>query len=67
MNRRRRTLRAQEAELTKLEEQYPGRTAPAAVADHYNTLAAQARAQVKSTNNAIHAYNQLLINLCDPT
>ena len=64
--RRKRILRAQKRELAKLDRQYPGRTAPASVADHYNELVARARGQLKWTNAAIRAHNRLLVELCDP-
>jgi uncharacterized lipoprotein len=63
--RRKRVLRAQKRELAKLDRQYPGRTAPADVADHYNDLLAHARAQIKWTNAAVRAHNRLLVELCD--
>jgi hypothetical protein len=65
VKRRRRILHAQKAALAKLDKQYPGRTAPAAVADRYNALVKRANAQVTWTNAAIHRYNQVLVEACD--
>jgi hypothetical protein len=63
--RRGQILDALQAELAKIDKQYPGRTAPAAIADRYNSLAARARAQLKWTNKAVREYNRSLVDLCD--
>jgi hypothetical protein len=66
VKRRDRLLAKQQRQLDALDRDYPGHTAPAAVAQRYNALLAKARAQLKWTNRAVDAYNGLLVDLCEP-
>lgn len=66
-----RLARAEDAELTKLDDAYPGGSAPSEVADRYNKLLATYKRHVRlhdsradAFNTAIDAYNDLLRDEC---
>jgi hypothetical protein len=66
------SLRAKEARLRKLDTRYPGRSAPASVADEYNTLLRSTRAGtaredrlVRDYNEVVHRYNDIIESECN--
>ncbi|MCW3049812.1 MAG: hypothetical protein JWO74_4096 [Solirubrobacterales bacterium] len=66
VSRREDVLKARRAAVRRLEKQYPRGRAPGSIIDRYHKLVARANAQVTWTNKAIHQYNRVLRDACDP-
>ena len=60
------TLRQVKKELRTIEARYPGRTAPAAVADRFNALARRHNRLVAAYNGEVEKRNAILEADCDP-
>jgi hypothetical protein len=66
VTRRRKVQKASREAVRRLERQYPSGTAPHYIVSRYDNLAARANAQVTWTNQAIHQYNRVLRQACNP-
>jgi hypothetical protein len=50
--------------IRRIERDYPGKTAPAGVADRFNSLVHQYNVRVRRANAAVDGYNRLLRQKC---
>jgi hypothetical protein len=66
VTRRRKVLKASREAVRRLVKQYPSGTAPHYIVIRYDKLAARANAQRTWTNKAIHQYNRMLRQACNP-